>query len=163
MGGAHHAATIAQILVRRCYQQKHLVSGFCWWAARDCFGGGRAVITVFDLSEGQLQQDQMVAAREQLNLKTVQGDMRNLSVFQDEQFDLIVRPTSNLYMVDVTAVWKECLRVLKPQGVLLASFYNPVVFVGDRNLEYAEQGYIRPQYRLLGPFATSSIGVQDTG
>ena len=32
--------------------------------------------------------------------------------------------------------------------MLLASFYNPVVFVGDRNPEYAEQGYIRPQYRL---------------
>ena len=107
-----------------------------------------AVVTVFDLSEGQLQQDQMVAAREQLNLKTVQGDMRDLSVFQDEQFDQIVHPISNLYVADVNAVWKECFRVLKPQGVLLASFYNPVVFVGDRNPEYAEQGYIRPQYRL---------------
>ena len=107
-----------------------------------------AVVTVFDLSEGQLQQDQMVAAREQLNLKTVQGDMRDLSVFQDEQFDLIVHPISNLYVADVNTVWKECYKVLKPQGVLLASFYNPVVFVGDRNPEYAEQGYIRPQYRL---------------
>ena len=90
----------------------------------------------------------MVAAREQLNLKMVQGDMRDLSVFQDEQFDLIVHPISNLYVADVNAVWKECHRVLKPHGVLLASFYNPVVFVGDRNSEYAEQGYIRPQYRL---------------
>ena len=69
-----------------------------------------AMVTVFDLSEGQLQQDQMVAAREQLNLKTVQGDMRDLSVFQDEQFDLIVHPISNLYVADVNTVWKECYK-----------------------------------------------------
>jgi hypothetical protein len=37
---------------------------------------------------------------------------------------------------------------LKSGGMLLASFYNPVVFIGDRDPIYAEQGVIRPRYTL---------------
>ncbi|MCH7383981.1 class I SAM-dependent methyltransferase [Acinetobacter dispersus] len=107
-----------------------------------------ANVTVFDLSDQQLQQDRMVAEREELLLKTVQGDMCDLQAFQDAEFDLIIQPISNLYVADVEAVWRECYRVLKPQGVLIASFYNPVVFIADRNPEYAKQGLIRPIYRL---------------
>ena len=36
-------------------------------------------------------------------------------------------------------------------GRLLSSFYNPVVFVGDRDPRYAEQGLIRPAHAL--PYA----------
>jgi len=74
--------------------------------------------------------------------------MRDLSAFADAQFDLIFHPISNLYMPDVQPVWRECHRGLKPGGVLLASFYNPVVFIGDRDPSYVEQGLIRPRYRL---------------
>lgn len=107
-----------------------------------------ANVTVFDLSDQQLQQDRMVAEREGLQLKTVQGDMCDLQAFQDAEFDLIIQPISNLYVADVEAVWRECYRVLKPQGVLIASFYNPVVFIADRNPEYAKQGLIHPIYKL---------------
>lgn len=107
-----------------------------------------ANVTVFDISEQQLQLDQAVATREGLHLKTVQGNMCDLSVFENASFDLIFQPISNLYVEDVRTVWKECFRVLKPHGVLLTSFYNPIVFVGDRDPQYAEQGVIRPRYTL---------------
>ncbi|MCH7315532.1 class I SAM-dependent methyltransferase [Acinetobacter sp. ANC 3882] len=107
-----------------------------------------ANVTVFDLSDQQLQQDRMVAEREGLKLNTVQGDMSDLQIFRAAEFDLVFHPISNLYVSDVNAVWKECFRVLKPQGVLLASFYNPAVFIGDRDPEYAKQGLIRPIYKL---------------
>jgi len=107
-----------------------------------------ARVTVFDLSAEQLGRDRMVAERNGLALETVQGDMRDLSTFADAQFDWIFHPISNLYVPDVQPVWRECHRVLKPGGVLLASFYNPVVFIGDRDPSYAEQGLIRPRYRL---------------
>lgn len=107
-----------------------------------------ALVTVFDASDLQLQQDRMVAQRDGLALNVVQGDMRDLSVFADASFDLVFHPISNLYVPDVRPVWRECFRVLRRGGILLSSFYNPIVFVGDRDPAYAEQGLIRPQFSL---------------
>jgi SAM-dependent methyltransferase len=107
-----------------------------------------AAVTVFDVSEQQLEQDRLVARRDGLTLTTVRGDMRDLSVFADESFDLVFQPISNLYVPNVRQVWCECYRVLKSGGRLLASFYNPVVFVAERNPKDAEQGVIRPRFKL---------------
>ncbi|MYM26853.1 methyltransferase domain-containing protein [Duganella sp. CY15W] len=107
-----------------------------------------ADVTVFDASDLQLQQDRMVAQRDGLALKVVQGDMRDLSAFADDAFDVVFHPISNLYVPDVRPVWRECFRVLRRGGRLLSSFYNPVVFVGDRDPAYAEQGLIRPRFSI---------------
>jgi len=56
-----------------------------------------ATVTVFDNSPAHLEQDLKVAAREDLSLKTVQGEMADLSVFADESFDLIFQPVSNCF------------------------------------------------------------------
>ncbi|VFT25172.1 putative methyltransferase [Pseudomonas aeruginosa] len=66
--------------------------------------------------------------------------MRDLSTFADASFDLVFNPISNLYVDDVLPVWRECARVLRPGGKLLASFYNPALFIEDRSPELAEQG-----------------------
>lgn len=107
-----------------------------------------ADVPVFDISDGQLEMDQMVAERDDLTLSTVQGDMRDLGAFPNEYFELIFHPISNLYVPDVRPVWKECHRVLQAGGVLLASFYNPVVFIEDRDPSYAKQSLIRPRYKI---------------
>jgi SAM-dependent methyltransferase len=107
-----------------------------------------AIVTVFDASDLQLGQDRMVAQRDVLALNVVQGDMRDLSVFADASFDLVFHPISNLYVPDIRPVWRECFRVLRGGGTLLSSFYNPVVFIGDRDPAYAEQELIRPRFPL---------------
>src|SRR5690606_6411370 len=48
-----------------------------------------ADVTIFDNSPKQLQQDKNLSDEYQLGIKTLQGDMRDLSVFADESFDLI--------------------------------------------------------------------------
>lgn len=110
-----------------------------------------ANVTVFDLSDEQLAQDQMVAQRDGLSLRTEQGDMTDLSRFADAAFDVVFHPISNHYVPSVLPVWAECARVLKPGGALLASFYNPVVYVGDRDPQYMADGVIKPKYTL--PYA----------
>lgn len=110
-----------------------------------------AEVTVLDISEGQLEQDRLVAERDQLALTVVRGDMADLSAFADNSFDVIVHPISNLYVPDVLPVWRECYRVLKVGGKLLSSFYNPVVFIGDRDPALLEAGLIRPLYSV--PYA----------
>ena len=92
-----------------------------------------ADVTVFDNSRSQLEKDNFVARRDGLSIKTVQGNMQDLSMFADETFDWIVHPWSNGYVNDVLPVWKECARVLKKGGVLLSGFGNPVELIFNAN------------------------------
>ena len=95
------------------------------------FAAAGAIVTLLDNSPNQLKQDAFVAKRENLEIELIQGDMRDLSVFKDNTFDLIFHPVSNLFVDDVNLVWKEAYRVLKKGGRLLAGFCNPVMFIYD--------------------------------
>jgi SAM-dependent methyltransferase len=97
-----------------------------------------ARVTVLDASAAQLGQDRLVAQREGLLLRLEQGDMADLSRFGDASFDLVFHPVSNCFARDVTPVWREAARVLRPGGVLLAGFLNPDLFVFD--LDAADRG-----------------------
>jgi ubiquinone/menaquinone biosynthesis C-methylase UbiE len=70
-------------------------------------------VTVFDNSPKQLEQDRAVANRDGLTLRTVLGDMRDLSAFEDASFDLVFHPVSNVFCPEVLPVWRECYRVLR--------------------------------------------------
>ena len=99
-----------------------------------------AQVTVFDNSSGQLKQDQLVAEREALPLKTVEGDAADLSMFPDESFDLIFNPVSTVFMPDVRSVWRECARVLRRGGILMTGSMNPVHYIFD--LFKADEGIL---------------------
>ncbi|MBQ9768121.1 MAG: class I SAM-dependent methyltransferase [Lachnospiraceae bacterium] len=109
-----------------------------------------ADVTVFDNSIKQLEKDTFVAQRDHLKIKTVQGNMQDLSIFEDESFDCIIHPWSNGYIDNVLPVWKECARVLKKNGLLLAGFGNPIehifnagkleqgIFAVENSIPYAD-------------------------
>lgn len=90
-----------------------------------------ADVTVFDNSPRQLGRDHEVAAREGLAIRTVLGDMRDLSAFPDASFDMVFNPVSNVFCPDVAPVWREAFRVLRPGGALLTGFMNPDVYIFD--------------------------------
>lgn len=90
-----------------------------------------ANVTVFDNSPNQLKQDQLVAEREALNLKLVEGNAADLSVFADASFDLIFNPCSSVFMQDIRVVWKGCSRVLRGDGILMTGSMNPVHYIFD--------------------------------
>ena len=98
-----------------------------------------AVVTVYDNSPRQLEQDVMVAEREGLPIITIEGDMADLGRFADESFDLIVHPVSNTFVPDVKPVWREAYRVLKSGGRLLSGFTNPWAYLFDFELEEGER------------------------
>jgi SAM-dependent methyltransferase len=87
-----------------------------------------ATVTVFDASPAQLAQDRMVAERDGLSLRIEEGTFLDLSRFADASFDVVFNPASNLFTPDVRPVWRECFRVLRNGGRLLAGFLNPVAF-----------------------------------
>jgi SAM-dependent methyltransferase len=106
-----------------------------------------ADVTVFDNSPLMLATDRSVAARDSLKIRTVEGDMADLSQFSNSSFDLIVHPVSNTFVPDVRPVWKEAYRVLRKGGSLLSGFTNPVVYLFD--WELAERtGELYMRYKL---------------
>lgn len=108
-----------------------------------------AEVTVFDASPRQLAQDRMVAEREGLAIETVEGDMRDLGAFPDAHFDLIFHPCSNCFCPEIRPVWRECARVLRRGGALLAGFAQPIVFCFDFELE--KERVLQVKYRA--PFS----------
>jgi SAM-dependent methyltransferase len=88
-----------------------------------------AKCTVLDYSEKQLLSEKEVAKRENYEIKTVRADMTKPLPFEDESFDLIFHPVSNCYIEDVLPVWKECYRVLKKGGILLAGLDNGINYI----------------------------------
>ena len=118
-----------------------------------------ANVTVLDNSPGQLAQDRLVAEREGLDLRTVEGDMADLSLFADESFHLVFHPVSNLFAPQVRPVWVEAFRVLRRGGYLLAGFLNPAVYIFDLEL-VDSSGELRVRYAL--PYAdTTSKNEED--
>lgn len=116
------------------------------------FAAAGAEVTIFDNSPRQLDRDLEVAAREGLNnLQTVEGDMRDLSSFPDESFDLVFHPVSNLFIHEIRPVWREAYRVLRTGGTLLAGFMNPTFYIFD--FDKMEQGVLEVRYKL--PYADS--------
>lgn len=94
-----------------------------------------ADVTIFDNSDKQLEQDKILSDKFSLDIKTVQGDMKDLSVFADNSFDLVFNPCSIVFVDSVSPVWRECYRVLKPGGVLMTGLINPIIFqLDDKNL-----------------------------
>lgn len=106
-----------------------------------------AIVTVLDNSPGQLAQDRMVAERDDLEIDLQQGDMADLSRFPDDSFDLIIHPVSNLFVPDIHPVWREAFRVLKPGGIMLSGFVNPVSYIFDLDL-MDEQGILEVRYAI---------------
>ncbi|MEX2572169.1 MAG: class I SAM-dependent methyltransferase [Gemmatimonadota bacterium] len=119
-----------------------------------------ADVVSFDLSDEQLAKDRLVAERDDLSIRCVRGDMRDLSVFADETFDIIFHPISNVFVPDVLPVWRECHRVLRVGGRLLAGFMNPAFFLFDHDqavasgtlavthvLPYSEPASLEPEAR----------------
>ena len=111
-----------------------------------------ANVTVLDNSRQQLEQDQVVARRDGLQITSVLGDMRDLSCFESERFDVVFNPCSVSFIPEVQSVFDEAWRVLRPGGVLMCGFVNPVRYVFDE--DDLENGRLTVRHAL--PYADST-------
>ena len=91
------------------------------------FGLLGAQVTVLDFSATQLERDRQAAAHYGLQVETIQGDMRDLSPFSDDTFDIVYHAHSINFIPDVEPVFREVARVLKPGGLYRVSCMNPFV------------------------------------
>lgn len=105
-----------------------------------------ANVTVVDLSSEQLERDMQAAGHYGLSVKTVQGDMRDLSVFDAESFDIVYQPYSINFVPDCAEVFRQTARVLRPQGHYYFAFANPFT-MSTRETDWNGAGYV-----LRGPY-----------
>jgi SAM-dependent methyltransferase len=110
------------------------------------FAAAGANVTSFDNSPKQLEQDQFVAKRDGLKIRTIEGDMADLSVLADESFDFIFNPVSNCFIPELRPVWNETVRVLRSGGAMIVGFVNPVEFCFDGEL--AKKGIYHIKHSL---------------
>lgn len=83
--------------------------------------------------------------------------MRDLSVFAEHAFDLILHSISNLCVPDVRPVWRECHRVLRTGGALAGEalvFGHTLtgLIAGQLDAGFAMTGFyedFQPQPRFL--------------
>jgi SAM-dependent methyltransferase len=90
-----------------------------------------AECTIMDLSDKQLESERLISEREGYLINIVKADMAKQFPFEDECFDVIFHPVSNVFIEDVHHVWRECYRVLKPGGILLSGLCNGLNFAFD--------------------------------
>ncbi len=105
-----------------------------------------ANVTLLDNSPRQLDQDRLVAEREGLNLRIIEGDAADLSAFEDASFDLVFNPCSTVFMADVRTVWREVARVLRRGGVLMTGSMNSVHYIFD--LQKLDQGILEVAHSI---------------
>ncbi|MEG1776929.1 MAG: methyltransferase domain-containing protein [Clostridia bacterium] len=84
--------------------------------------------TVLDYTPAQLESEHEMALREGYAIELVCADMSKPLPFANDAFDLIFHPVSNCYVEDVYPIWRECYRVLKPGGRLLAGLDNGICY-----------------------------------
>ena len=106
-----------------------------------------AVVTVVDLSEEQLQKDRQAAAHYQVNIQTLQGDMRDLSALHAATFDIVWQPYSINFVPDARHVFSQVARVLRYDGVYRFNCANPFVS-GLTERDWNGEGYsLKLSYR----------------
>ncbi len=86
-----------------------------------------ADVTVTDFSSEQLKKDELVAEKFSKDIRIVKSDMRDLSMFDDDEFDVVYQPYSINYIPDATKVFSEVARVTKVGGIYYLMFHNPFV------------------------------------
>ncbi len=100
-----------------------------------------AHVTVFDLSEAQLERDRQAATHYQVDICTVQGDMRDLSAFALDSFDLVYQPFSIGYVPDARVVIAQVAHILRPGGMYYLACDNPF-FCGMSATDWNGEGYV---------------------
>lgn len=126
------------------------------------FAACGAECTVLDYSEKQIESDLSVAEREGYKINAVRADMTKPLPFDNDSFDLIFHPVSNCFIEDVMHVWKECYRILKKDGRLMAGLDNGFNYLFDEENE-KEVKYRLPFNPLKDKEQLKSLEKDDSG
>jgi ubiquinone/menaquinone biosynthesis C-methylase UbiE len=100
-----------------------------------------ARVDVIDLSDAQLAHDRDAAAHHGLELRTIEGDMRDLSALDAAAYDVVWQPYSLNLVPDCRAVFGQVARVVRPSGTYCVQVANPYI-LGVGEGDFDGEGYV---------------------
>lgn len=104
-----------------------------------------------DLCSEQLDLDERVANWRGLSIDCLETDMLDLSALYGCEFDLVFQAVSACYVPDVTRLYTEVARVLRPGGTYRVEHWNPIY------LQLADSAWDGQAYRLDRPFSSTPV------
>jgi len=119
-------------------------------------GGGRqsvlyaaagANVTVVDISPEMLRLDRQVAAERKLDVRTVEASMDDLSMFQSNEFDVVIHPVSTCYVADIFRVYREVARITASGGLYISQHKQPTSLQCDVATSAGNYRISEPYYR----------------
>jgi len=120
-----------------------------------------ADVTVADISQGQLDGDIKAANHYGYTVRTVLCSMTDLSVFDDESFDIVHQPISICFVPDVAPVYSEVFRVLKKGGLYHVDHINPATH--PTSYENGIDGWDGIGFRISSPYIGGPLRVDESG
>jgi SAM-dependent methyltransferase len=86
-----------------------------------------AKVTVFDLTQEQLELDRVAAEHYGYDITLIQGDMRDMSVLPSDHYHRVFQPISSLYVPDMRIIYRSVARILKNGGLYYSDYcYSPL-------------------------------------
>jgi len=120
-----------------------------------------ADVTVVDISQGQLNGDIQAANHYGYTVKTVLCSMTDLSVFENDSFDIVHQPISICFVPDVSTVYREVFRILKKGGTYHVDHINPATH--PTSYENDIDGWDGIGYRIGSPYIGGSLRIDEKG
>ena len=120
-----------------------------------------ARVTVLDLTRGQLEADEVAARHYGYEVTTIQGDMRDLSVFDDSTFGHVIQGISLTFVPDVREVYGEVWRVLRSGGLYAVAHCNPATY--PISFDGPDNGWDGVGYRISIPYCGGPIRKTNDG
>lgn len=106
-----------------------------------------AEVTVVDISPAMLEQDREVARERNLNIRVIEASMDDLSMLDDEEFDIVVQPVSTCYVPDIVAVYREVARVMRSNGLYISQHKQPTSLQAGFDSSRSSYVLTEPYYR----------------
>lgn len=98
----------------------------------------KAICTGIDISASQLAYAENMSRKEGIKIDLLEGDLENLTMIDDEMFDIAISLFALDWMQDLSAAFREVYRILKPNGIFVFSIQHPfynLLGAEDINLE----------------------------
>ncbi|MDB6037455.1 MAG: Methyltransferase type 11 [Verrucomicrobiales bacterium] len=108
-----------------------------------------AEVTVVDISSEMLNLDRKVALEHGLKVTCLEASMESLPA-ADASFDVVLQPVSTCYVPEISAVYREVRRVIRPGGIYISQHKQPASL--QASISPGRNGYeILELYNRSGP------------
>lgn len=138
-----------------------LASGGGWQSI--LYAAAGANVTVVDISPGMLALDAREAALRNLTVRTIEASMDDLSMLENERFDIVHQPVSTCYVPSIADVYREIARVSR-DGALYISQHKQPTSLQISQRDDRDRYIIGLEYYREGPLPTIEDGsYRETG